>query len=214
MGTRYQQLSLDDRCTIARLHAQGGSLRQIAAALDRNPSTISREITRNITRQTGYRPAYAQDQSKARRWKGSKLDRSSELRDLSWPVAIQQIAGRLALRLAHPSSAMSLCRSCPDRPHNFSWRYCPRQPSVATGHKAAAAGFIKDRAIAQRPRRLKTQQPGHWEADFILFSKYDRPSSPATEVHAWLPRGHQTGRSATVKPCTLFSNHCLTASKL
>jgi IS30 family transposase len=33
MGTRYQQLSLEDRCAIANLHAQGGSLRQIAAAL-------------------------------------------------------------------------------------------------------------------------------------------------------------------------------------
>ena len=28
MGTRYQQLSLEDRCTIARLHGEGRSLRQ------------------------------------------------------------------------------------------------------------------------------------------------------------------------------------------
>jgi IS30 family transposase len=37
MGIKYQQLSLGDRCAIARLHGEGRSLRQIAAALDRAP---------------------------------------------------------------------------------------------------------------------------------------------------------------------------------
>jgi len=80
MGTRYQQLSLEDRCEIARLHAEGRSLRQIAAALDRPPSTVSRELKRNGTRQTGYRPVYAETQAKARRRKGARLDRLSWLR--------------------------------------------------------------------------------------------------------------------------------------
>lgn len=44
MGRRYEQLSLEDRCEIARLQADGCSVRQIAAALDRPPSTISREL--------------------------------------------------------------------------------------------------------------------------------------------------------------------------
>jgi IS30 family transposase len=59
MGRRYEQLSLDDRCEIARLQADGQSVRQIAAALDRAPSTISREIRRNRGRQVGYKPTYA-----------------------------------------------------------------------------------------------------------------------------------------------------------
>ncbi len=59
MGTRYQQLSLEDRCAIARLQAEGRSLRQIAAALDRAPSTVSRELKRNITRQTGWPARYS-----------------------------------------------------------------------------------------------------------------------------------------------------------
>jgi transposase, IS30 family len=57
MGTRYQQLCLEDRCEIARLPAEGRSLRQIAAALDRAPSTISRELKRNFARLTGYGPS-------------------------------------------------------------------------------------------------------------------------------------------------------------
>ena len=47
MGCQYEQLSLEDRCEIARLQAEGRSIRQIAAALDRAPSTISREVKRN-----------------------------------------------------------------------------------------------------------------------------------------------------------------------
>ncbi|HEV7659748.1 MAG TPA: helix-turn-helix domain-containing protein, partial [Allosphingosinicella sp.] len=61
MGRSYEQLSLEERC----------SLRQIAAAMDRPPSTISRELRRNSGSHVGYQPAYAQDQCRARRWSGS-----------------------------------------------------------------------------------------------------------------------------------------------
>jgi transposase, IS30 family len=131
MGAQYQQLSLEDRCAIASLHAQGGSLRQIAAALDRNPSTISREINRNITRQKGYQPAYAQDQSKARRWKGSRLDRSPELRELvlshlkcRWSP--EQIAGRLERDTGSPVITT----------RQFTASYMPNSPAPTTAHGA------------------------------------------------------------------------------
>ena len=57
MGKQYEHLSLEDRCRIARLHEDGQSVRQIAAALDRPPSTISRELKRNRGKQIGYKPA-------------------------------------------------------------------------------------------------------------------------------------------------------------
>jgi IS30 family transposase len=81
MERRYGQLSLDDRCSIASLHSQGRSIRQIAAALDRSPSTISRELKRNAGRQVGYKPAYAQERTRAHCWKGSRLERDAALRD-------------------------------------------------------------------------------------------------------------------------------------
>ncbi len=40
MGRKYGQLSLEDRCEIARLQAEGRSIRQIATALDCAPSTV------------------------------------------------------------------------------------------------------------------------------------------------------------------------------
>ena len=47
--------------------------RKIAAALDRAPSSISREIKRNCGNKIGDKPAYADEQTAARRWTGSKL---------------------------------------------------------------------------------------------------------------------------------------------
>ena len=80
MGRSYDQLSLDDRCKIAGLFADGRSVRQIAAAVDRSPSTVSRELKRNGGARAGYKPVYAQQQTRARRWKGSRLERDESLR--------------------------------------------------------------------------------------------------------------------------------------
>ena len=101
MERRYKQLSLEDRCEIARLQANGRSLGQIAAALDRAPSTISRELRRNRGREVDYKPGYAQEQAKARRWAGSRLEREPDLRRtvlerLARGWSPEQVAGRLA----------------------------------------------------------------------------------------------------------------------
>src|SRR6266536_4047392 len=82
MGEHYEHLSLEERCQIAQLRADGQSIRQIAAAVDRPPSTISRELKRNSGAQLGYKPAYAQEQARARRWTGSRLERDEALRTL------------------------------------------------------------------------------------------------------------------------------------
>ncbi|WP_181265148.1 helix-turn-helix domain-containing protein [Pseudomonas aeruginosa] len=101
MGRTYKQLSLEERCEIARLSAGGSSIRQIAAALDRPPSTISRELNRNSGVQVGYKPSYAQQQMRARRWTGSRLEREPGLRRavlerLGRGWSPEQVAGRLA----------------------------------------------------------------------------------------------------------------------
>ena len=100
MGRHYTQLGIEDRCELARLYAQGRSLRQIATALDRAPSTIARELKRNTSRPQGYRPQYAQEQARARRWGGARLDRDAGLREqvlarLKHGWSPEQIAGRL-----------------------------------------------------------------------------------------------------------------------
>src|SRR3984893_11820873 len=75
MGQCYGQLSLEERVEIYRLHAGGRSQNEIASALDRAPSTISRELRRN-SRPTkvwtgGYEPIRAQRLAeRRRRWDG------------------------------------------------------------------------------------------------------------------------------------------------
>ena len=73
---------LEQRCTIARHRQAGKTIRQIAAAMDRAPSTIARELKRNSGSQVGYQPAYAEQQAKSRRWKGSRLIRDPSLQAL------------------------------------------------------------------------------------------------------------------------------------
>lgn len=54
MGSRYEQLSAEERGTVMALTSQGISMRGVALVLRRAPSTVSRELRRN-----GYRPAGA-----------------------------------------------------------------------------------------------------------------------------------------------------------
>ena len=80
MRRTYHQLTIEERCEMARLQGEGYSQCQIAASLDRSPSTVSRELRRNSSRTGGYKPTYANQQARARRWSGSKLDRDAGLR--------------------------------------------------------------------------------------------------------------------------------------
>src|ERR1700675_2935327 len=105
MGEHYDHFTLEDRCTIGGLREAGQSIRQIAAALDRSPSSVSRELKRNHGAQVGYKPAYAEEQARARRWTGSRLEHDEDLRDLvlgclarGWSP--EQVAGWLKLHNA------------------------------------------------------------------------------------------------------------------
>ena len=187
MGRSYEQLSLDDRCEIARLSANGSSIRQIAAALDRSPSTISRELSRNRGIQVGYKPSYAQQQARARRWTGSRLEREPGLRRavlqrLGRGWSPEQVAGRLACERGHKViSHESIYRFIYAQIHrttDYSWRrYLPRGKSKRgrRGKRGGSpASFIEGRvSLDQRPIEAADRKtPGHWEADLMMFSKY------------------------------------------
>jgi IS30 family transposase len=177
---------LDERCEIARLQANGRSIRQIAAALDRAPSTIAREIERNRGR-PGYKPGYAQEQTRARRWAGSRLEREADLRQavldrmaLGWSP--EQVAGRLAREagrkvISHESIYRFIYAQMA-RHKDYRWRhYLPRAKSKrgCRGRKGGGSvSFIEGRIpLSERPPDVASRKvPGHWEADLMLFSKY------------------------------------------
>ena len=192
MGRQYEQLSVDERDEIARLRVEGSSIRQIAAALDRQPSTISRELRRNAgagPRAGPYKAAYAQARTAARRWSGSRLERDPTLRDrvleaLGRGWSPEQVAGRLKLEQGRPvighESIYRFIYSQLKRTNDGAWRhYLPRAKAKRgrRGKKGGSpASFIRQRvSLAMRPpEALNRDQPGHWEADFMLFSTYQQ----------------------------------------
>ena len=102
MEQYYSHIELNERCEIYRLHADGISRRRIAATLGRSPSTISRELRRNALPKSGYKPASADRIAMARKRRGSKIERLSELKtyvlySLAMERTPEQISGRLRL---------------------------------------------------------------------------------------------------------------------
>jgi len=185
MGRHDAQLSLEDRCTIARAREAGQTIRQIAAALDRAPSTILRELNRNRGAQVGYAPAYAQEQAHRRRWRGSRLLRQPALQahvlhwlGQGWSPA--QVAGRLkregrALRIS-AESIYRFITSQIRRTKDSRWRhYLPRGKSTR-GWRGRNGGSRVDHIhgrvpISERPAAVhRRHDPGHWEADLMLFA--------------------------------------------
>ena len=180
-------------------------------ALDRPPSTVSRELRRNRGKQVGYRPSHAHEQAKARRWTGSRLERDGELRRLVLRYRLrhgwspEQIAGRLACdKAATGISHESIYRfiyAQIRRTNDGSWRHYLRQGQSQTSAGAAAEGgssasSIKGRvSIAQRPEAANgrpSQDIG--EADLMLFKTYGqaiagRPTS-ASPVASSSPDSH------------------------
>jgi len=190
MGQCYGQLSLEERVEIYRLHAGGRSQKDIAFALDRARSTISRELRRNSQPSRawagGYEPVRAQQLAERRRqWDGRfKLARQPDLRNcvgksLAMGHSPEQIAGRLALEhgrviISHESIYRFIYHRAAQKD---CWhRLLPRQKR-RRGHHRRRGGSIASpikqrRSITERPAEVEGRgTPGHWEADFMLFAR-------------------------------------------
>ncbi len=201
MGRYYTQLGIEERCELARLHAQGASLRQIAATLDRAPSTIARELKRNASRQQGYRPTYAHEQARARRWRGTRLDRDAALRAqvlarLKRGQAPEQVAGRLAKEagqpvISHETIYRFIYAQTTRTKTGATWRHYLPQAKTKRGRRrrrrSPAALIPGRRPLSERPATVTDRQtPGHWEADLMLFRTYGQAVLTVHERHSRL----------------------------
>ena len=199
MGKCYQQVTIEERCAIARLQAEGRTVRQIAATLDRAPSTVARELKRNGSRTDGYQPRYAEQQARARRWSGARLERDGRLRE--WVLAAlgrgwspEEVANRLALvkekRVISHESIYRFIYGQIRRTKDYSWRhYLPRGKSKRgwRGRKGGSpASFIAlRRPLSERPvSAADRREPGHWEADLMLFRTYGQAVLTLHERHS------------------------------
>lgn len=187
MGQAYDHLTLEERCELARRRQAGEPLRQIAAALGRAPSSLSRELKRNGAPKAAYKPVLAGELSKARRWRGSRLAcdeilQGQVLEHLAAGWSPEQVCGRMererGRRVISHESIYRFIYAQIRRTNDFSWRrYLPRakfKRGRRVGKGGSPALHIKDRvSIHERPDAAQDRQlAGHWEADFMLFSRY------------------------------------------
>jgi IS30 family transposase len=175
----YKRVTADEREHIYRWRREGRKQSEIARRLDRDPGSISREITRNTGRR-GYRPkqAHVKAQTQAKRTGPRRFtaevraDAEARLKE-GWTPAI--IGGRARLEgrpwvcaetiythiYADAKAGGTLWKNLP-RAKRKRRRRCPRQEGRGRGQ------IPNQRRIDTRPAEVETRLTvGHWEGDLI-----------------------------------------------
>jgi transposase, IS30 family len=183
-------LSQDERIEIADLRHAGSSIRQIALELGRAPSTISRELRRNVSGRRGYLPFDAHRHATGRRARHHRrrIDTNDVLRELIGDLLTQrwspqQISRHLrkrfpdepAMRLCHESIYQAVYQpgSVLVRPSKLAPH---RRSPLRTGrdHRRAHQRVERRRPRFEQPMLTIHQRPfqpedrsevGHWEGD-------------------------------------------------
>lgn len=167
----YTHLSQSERYQIYALFRANHPIKFIAKQLQRCPSTISRELRRNLS-QRGYRPQFAQSKAVQRR-----ANNSRKLSDNIWPWVIdklsinwspEQIAG-VHQSISHTSIYRYIHK---DKANGGNLWQCLRRKSKPYRKPLVSEtrGRIKDRvSIDKRPDIVNTRaRLGDWEADTII----------------------------------------------
>jgi transposase, IS30 family len=191
-GTTYSDRYLDreERHELARLREAGLSIRAAAVQMDRSPSTISRELTRNADPRTGaYQPerAHRLAWERQRRPKPSKLSADPVLRGqvqrlLDRRYSPEQVSGRLkmlypgdpAMRVSHETIYQSIYLY-PRGELRRELKAClrsGRQVRRRRGRREIRGTIIDAVPIGKRPAEVEGRLvPGHHEGDLIMGSK-------------------------------------------
>ena len=182
MGTNYGHITLEERCRLRGLMEMGLGAGDIARRLGRHRGTIYREIARNRCA-SGYRPDSADRMAWVRKLRGSKIERSTRLRDyvgdrLAMGWSPEEIAGRMELDAMNDTvSAESIYRyvySPAGRraglPRYLAQRKAKRGRRRRNGRREPS---IPNRvSIDQRPVEADGRSAfGHWEGDLMHFRR-------------------------------------------
>ena len=181
MGSR--QLTQIERYAMANMLRHGYTIRAIAQALGRSPSTISRERRRNASRHDGhYRAEKAHEYAMARRWRSRKKSQYSQqewaevagLLRRRWSP--QQIAGRRKLFRLPSMSKETIYRFVrrDRRAGGALWRELRIMNKFGRkrrGSPATRGRLIGKRHISTRPESVQRRSRiGHWEGDTVMGS--------------------------------------------
>ncbi len=194
MGS-YRQLKYEEREKLAELWQSNSSITQIAKALGRSKSTISREVRRNQAPPGQYWPDTAQRLTLKRRQRQCLLDRDEPLREFVlcqlrchfWTP--EQIAGHLKHRqnaltpISHESIYVWIYKR--EQKKEKLWKFLTRHKAKRGLRKNKGAGIsrIPNRiSIHARPKAIENKKNfGHWEADLISFLKNSQHAAVVRE---------------------------------
>jgi transposase, IS30 family len=209
-------LTFAEREEIALARARGETMRVIARRLGRSPSTISRELRRNVDRSGGYRAttAHAMAYERASRPKPAKLATNLRLRelvhdDLRRRLSPEQIAGRLRREFPDDPEMWVSTETIYQSLYVQSRGALRRELTLclrtgrALRHPGRQPGQRKNRIpamvnISERPAEATDRAvPGHWEGDLIIGKRnltaigtlVERSSGYTMLVH--LPDGYK-----------------------
>ena len=180
-------LTFTEREEIAIAHAGGQGIRQIARSLGRSPSTISRELQRNVEGTKSYRAttAHALAYQRASRPKPAKLATNLVLRakvekDLERKYSPEQITGRLRVEFPDDPemqvSPETIYQSLYVQSRGALRRDLARclRTGRALRRPSRKVGQRKNRIpnminISERPPEVEDRAvPGNWEGDLII----------------------------------------------
>ena len=182
----YNQLTPAERYTLATLKRQVPKLscRAIAQLMDRDPSTISRELRRNSTPYDGaYRALRAQEQANGRR---SRSRRNSQFTAAQWDMiehllradlSPEQVSGTLRREgLLQVSIQTIYTHIWRDKRHGGELHRHLRQRRryrKRYGGGAERRGRLEGkRHISERPAAVEQRtETGHWEADTMIGAR-------------------------------------------
>jgi IS30 family transposase len=186
---KYRQITSGERYAIAALRKRRLSIRGIAAELGRCPSTISREVRRNLSTQGRYTPTKADSYAVARRRRSRRNSHFSiddwalveHLIGLDWSP--EQVSGWLRLHgiLLISYETIYLRVWCTKRAGGDLWahmRQATKKRRKRNGSRDSRGRLPGKRHISERPPEAETRATtGHWEIDTIMGDDHGRHSA-------------------------------------
>jgi IS30 family transposase len=198
MPKPYKQLTQSEREQIANLLSGGYSLGDIAKALGRNKSTISRELTRNSPpERRRYTPCRAHARACERKTSANTHERLKNdfirqyVRDgLEQGWSPEQISGRI--QIDHPGNfinheAIYQYIYHPQNPNrvemiNLLRRAHKKRKNKSIGRKERKTKIPNRIAIDVRPKSVEHRRRyGHWEGDSLISRKSKAALNTLTE---------------------------------
>jgi IS30 family transposase len=173
----YKHLSQAERYQIRALMKAGHDQSQIAKVLDRNKSTISRELSRN-TGSRGYRPKQACEMSAVRSHNSRNAstlapwvkDEANALLRVQWSP--EQIASKLPI--SHETVYQHVYADKAQGGALWKNLRCQKQKRKRYAGGRDRRGQIPNRRpLSERPLQIEARkQEGHWECDTVIGANH------------------------------------------